>query len=462
MKNPSQINPKIINRIFLIFLIFISSYLVSLFIVYFTYSKLIVLTILFVALMLSLAYPKSFIYFVLIMFPLLPLFWGGTGMMLGDSKSLRINIGGIYKIIVLCFGILYLIHKRTNIFKDKMFIPIVLFTSLSLAGLFLSSEKMYGFRQWVVYTMPVIFYFLILESFDDLKEAIRLFKTALILYCIPSIVNGYYLIFSYVPPVYIDPKELSAIDKYARFGGVINQANIFGLQLDIFIMLSIYFYFNARNRLIYTTVFISMLGLLFFTLSRSAWGAFLAAVSIIGLLRYKKTYIQFMLFIALVIAFVPFVSDRVSDRINDPDKFKPRINTVTLAWNLFKESPILGHGPGGFDTSFEDSKKGLYGVAGHDAHNEYMTLLVEGGIPLLGLYLFMIYRCFMLAVQVFKLPDKSGSDFGLFMMSTIIIILVVGFTNSSYREVGIYLWTAMAVGQIHLRQAGISHPEIAT
>lgn len=460
MKIASTIDSSIIGRIFLIFFIVSASYYVSLFVVDFSYQGIILLTVLCFGMMLLLLYPKVFIYFMIIFYPLMPLLWESTSMQLGESRSLGINLGGMLKVLGLVFGIVFLTVKKVNIFKYKMSFPIIIFILLSLAGVTFSTAKVYSLRMWANYAMPLVFYFLILENIKDFKEASNLLKLALIFFFVPSAVSGFWQAIFYIPPEYIDPSQILSIDPYPRFSGINPNANIFGLELSIFMMLTLYFFVNTRYRWLYIFMFISMVILLFNTYSRSAWAAFISAYSVQGLLKYRKAYITFVILAVFLLFFFPPTSVRFMSRVTEKDMMAPRVHTFDVGMDLFKERPIMGYGPGGYETSsIQGHKLGFYGVAGMDAHNEYVTFLVEGGLLFIGSYLFMMYRGFIFSVQIFKLPNKIGSNYGLFMMSIIVVILMVGIAGQSYRHAGFYLWTYIAIGEIYLRELGSVHPE---
>ncbi|MBI4843136.1 MAG: O-antigen ligase family protein [Nitrospirae bacterium] len=455
MKISSALESSLVGKIFLGFIIALFSYYVSFFIVDFAYEGIILLAVFCMGFIFLLSYPKTFIYFMIIAYPLLPLLWESTSIQLGGMRSLSVNIGGVLKVLGLIFGIFYLVINKADILKYKMSRPLIIFILISFVGIFFSISKMYSLRQWVNYALPAVFYFLILESIDNFSVARKLLKTALFFFFVPNFAIDLWRIFFYVPPAYIDPKEILALDAYPRFTGVNPNANIFGLELSIYMMLAIYFIFNLRHRNPYVFSFIGMFVMLFYSYSRSAWGAFFAALTLTGLFRFKKVYIAFMLAAVLIIGFIPPITDRFMSRLISESLVGPRKATIEYGMKLFRERPIFGYGPGGYETSQGSKYAGsvAYGVVGMDSHNEYITLLVEGGILFIGAYFYMIYRGYRLSLSIFRLPNKQESSYGVFLMSLIIIILMVGAGGHSYRHASFFLWVFMAIGEVCLREA---------
>ena len=74
-----------------------------------------------------------------------------------------------------------------------------------------------------------------------------------------------------------------------------------------------------------------------------------------------------------------------------------RVPALLAAWHLFREKPVTGHGLGSFPSRYFDAKleidekhpqmMGMHRVNYAEAHNEYLQLLAEGGIPALLLFL---------------------------------------------------------------------------
>ena len=74
-----------------------------------------------------------------------------------------------------------------------------------------------------------------------------------------------------------------------------------------------------------------------------------------------------------------------------------RVPGLLAAWHLFVKKPLAGHGLGSFPAQYFTAKleldekhpqlMGLHGVNYAEAHNEYLQLLAEGGVPALAIFL---------------------------------------------------------------------------
>lgn len=460
MKSISSINSWIIGTATLI-ITGVITYCVGLFILdYPVYGPILLLTLI-IPLLVLLQYPRAFIYFMIISLPLTSLFIGATALQLGGAKYLSINMGGILKVMGLGFGILFLFSRRTRIFKYELTVPIILFLGVLMLGVLITPYKLLALRDWSAYAMPAVFYLLLLESFNDLKETEKLLKIILFSMALPLIV-GLMQIFVAAPAA------LPAIGEslISRISGSYTNPNAFGVILSFMLLLIIFFIYEMRHKWIYVISFITTVFFLVNTYSRTAWAVFLVAVSVVGVLRYRKFYLVFLLAGFLVITTLPVVlpsaASKLAGRMQEKAAFFGRIKLARKGLELFKQKPIFGHGTGSFlfVSAPERTIKaalgytwGTYGITavGKAAHNEYARFLAEGGIMLITAYLFLMYKALKLSTRLFRMPHSTAKNYGVFLIAIIIMVLVSGLATE-FRDTVFYFWVFMAVGEIYLRQ----------
>ena len=68
-------------------------------------------------------------------------------------------------------------------------------------------------------------------------------------------------------------------------------------------------------------------------------------------------------------------------------------------------------------------------------------------------FLFLIYSALKLSVQIFKSNDPNLRDYGVFLISLIIAILVFGITDQGFEYAGFYFWLLLAIGEIYLKNS---------
>ncbi len=470
MKSISSINSWIIGTAALI-ITGVITYRVGLFILDYPVHGPILLLTLIIPLLVLLQYPRLFIYSMILFLPLTHIFMGATALQLGGAEYLSINVGGILKIMGLGFGILFLFLRKTRIFKYELTVPMILFLGVLMFGVLLVPYKLYALRNWTAYAMPALFYFLILESFNDLKDVNKLLKIVLLSLAYPAVIGLAQMIFITKLTV-IEPMVMMAIARadevelISRISGTYANPNSFALILSIISILTIFFFYEMRHKWIYVISFITAVFLLVNTYSRTAWAAFFVAIFTVGVLKHRKFYLVFLLTGILIIAALPVVlpsaASKLAGRVQEKAAFINRIAIAKKGWGLFKQKPIWGHGMGSF--SFLTVSKELrqetigqkfgYGmsVGRLSAHNQYIEFLAEGGIMLITAYLFFMYRTLKLSTRIFKLPHPTAKNYGVFLIAMIIMILVAGLASSGFKLIALYFFVFMAVGEIYLRQ----------
>lgn len=103
-----------------------------------------------------------------------------------------------------------------------------------------------------------------------------------------------------------------------------------------------------------------------------------------------------------------------------------RIKMINHGWNMFKESPIIGYGPGAFK---EIAGFGIY------SHNNYIELLFNLGF--IGFGLFYGYFCKLFYHLIKQI--KGGNPLGLFFIIYLSVRLVSDIGNVSYYDKLLYI-----------------------
>jgi probable O-glycosylation ligase (exosortase A-associated) len=149
----------------------------------------------------------------------------------------------------------------------------------------------------------------------------------------------------------------------------------------------------------------------------------LVALFILGLLLFVKSKTKFKLVLIGSIAVVLFVVsapptywERMSTIKQGKDASRVRIDLWTLAFDLFKEHPLLGAGPDNFrDIAFERTPyrakeaRERWGIeVGQEAHNIFLQLLAEGGIISFSIYIIIIISIFK---RLYKIRSPANSHY---------------------------------------------------
>ena len=448
----------------LIFIVAILSYSIGMFVYEYALSVPMLLLGLVapVAFIFFLSRPKAFIYFAIGYWPFNIMINKFFKFLPGSNPYYQANLLGVVFVLGTVIGIVILLLGRTHIFKYKLTVPMLLFFGTVIIGIFLSPLFFYAFRWIFRYGMPALLYFLILEKvdFDGAKRLLKLFSFSFI----PVILFGYWMLITQSEKLAIYEAFENTGEAVYRLGmmegGSGFHPNSLGLHLAMFAVFYIFFFFESRikYRWIYVLLIINSMVLLFHTYSRMGWVCFLAGICVVGLLKSRKLLIAFLLGGALILATVPFLTRQITLRFEERGAVESRFKNFEVAWDLFLQKPILGHGQGSYQIiTASRLKEGLrqrmqYGVGGTMAHNEYLRILAESGVVGIGIFLFLMYRFLKLSVQIFKLPHPTAKNYGAFLIAAVVMSLLSGFPGEGYQSTNFYLWTFFAIGEIFLRE----------
>jgi O-antigen ligase len=200
---------------------------------------------------------------------------------------------------------------------------------------------------------------------------------------------------------------------FMRVGGTVGSPNVAAGYLSVCLALAASVLLtNLTSR--YKMLAISVLGLggvaLILTGSRGGWIALVLALSILGLVTWRRRGLSLKMPLAAaalsLVLFLPFHS-LISARLFGDDKgsAESRVPLMHLAFRIVKDNPVLGVGANNFTVvmnrylSPEFREGFLFAV-----HNKYLLVLAEtGAIGLLGFLAFLLgtvrkgWRCWRLS-----------------------------------------------------------------
>jgi putative inorganic carbon (HCO3(-)) transporter len=137
-----------------------------------------------------------------------------------------------------------------------------------------------------------------------------------------------------------------------------------------------------------------------------------------------------------------------------------RLTYLTVAWQSFRESPVMGTGPGTFKELYAVSPyPPLFSDFSSDyrrvAHNTYVEVLVGSGLPSMLLFVAMIWlamRNYGVARRMFREKGRLEmmSLVGAYRISLLILALLFFFVSHLYMK---YFWMALALSTVALRLA---------
>lgn len=266
------------------------------------------------------------------------------------------------------------------------------FLVCSFLSAFVSKDMAFSFMNWALQPlMYALVYLLIYTTVSTEKEK----EKALYAFLAGAVVTVVYGFFQYANAAdmaadmeaqsWVDPERFPLLRR--RMYSTLENPNLFGAYLLMIISILTAFTLRERavkRRTVFAVILLSLLLCLALTYSRGAWVS-LAAI-VLGLtLFYDKRFGLLFLLVPVVLA---FYHGQVVERFLS--LFSGEDTSVDLRFALWEstmamieEHPLLGVGWGAYFLSYPDYNFFIQeeGVLIFHAHNMYLNMLAEVGIP---------------------------------------------------------------------------------
>lgn len=270
--------------------------------------------------------------------------------------------------------------------------PGAVFLVCSFLSAFVSKDMAFSFMNWALQPlMYALVYLLIYTTVSTEKEK----EKALYAFLAGAVVTVVYGFFQYANAAdmaadmeaqsWVDPERFPLLRR--RMYSTLENPNLFGAYLLMIISILTAFTLRERavkKRTVFTVILLSLLLCLALTYSRGAWVS-LAAI-VLGLtLFYDKRFGLLFLLVPVVLA---FYHGQVVERFLS--LFSGEDTSVDLRFALWEstmamieEHPLLGVGWGAYFLAYPDYNFFIQeeGVLIFHAHNMYLNMLAEVGIP---------------------------------------------------------------------------------
>jgi len=166
------------------------------------------------------------------------------------------------------------------------------------------------------------------------------------------------------------------------------------------------------------------------TYSRSSWLGSLVGILVLFILRPRVKYLLCLIILIVGLSFIPTVQHRIFEDQADAG-IVYRQNKIELAYSMFKEKPILGYGPGGFQ-AIASSMDDWWFRAHSSIENLYMQMLAEGGllqvVVFFGLVIF-VTRLGLTTIKVLPSGFLQASVLG--SLASFWVVLGIGIGENS-------------------------------
>lgn len=327
--------------------------------------------------------------------------------------------------------------------KSEINIPMVVFIGSLLLSLSHAPSMVVGIKSFLYVGVLIASYYLVLSCIND-ERHVKVFAGILIF------ITFAICLFS------LGSRESGRLGSL-----VLRNPNSFGnfLALVIPFCVSLLMHGNVRGgkRIFLACSSIVMFINLALTFSRSAWVGVFAGMLFLSFLRPKKTLFFLLCCIIGAVFFISPIQKRMIKDIYDPGA-QYRIIKAKIAYNTFKEHPILGNGLGSFH--YEAQYSTIWAYRAHSTlENNYLLMLAEGGIIefLAFLYLICVFMKKALAlIRKVQAPFLYSALLGSVMSITSTLVAgmfedTLFFPRNNWL-IGIFMGMVIAIGRIHREQ----------
>jgi O-antigen ligase len=262
-------------------------------------------------------------------------------------------------------------------------------------------------------------------------------------------------------------------DKFNWHRGLGPDYSTLSAYLIVGIMMG-FFFLRREGRTAFRVAILGSILLYFFHLvilqSRASYVAFVLLIPFIGLTffqrrKWAKTAVICLLLPALMMI-SPIVRERllltisqvkyefVGETQMSPGKTQAvpqdRFHMWHGAWEIFKDHPWIGVGPGAYRTALHARDGDSYASMIAHPHNNFLHMGVSYG--LIGIVVF-VWFLYVLIVSGWRNKDRPE---GYFLLCVTLVMVTTGFFNTQILDVGTALLLSMAVG---LQQAFGGHSD---
>lgn len=141
--------------------------------------------------------------------------------------------------------------------------------------------------------------------------------------------------------------------------------------------------------------------------SRGGWIAFSLALLVLivvmvrgGYVEARRPFAVLLIVVAVAVVFFPQIHDRLTSD-EGAAAATDRIYLIKIAWNMIKESPLVGIGANTFMSVIGQYQRGaeLQDIYLHMVHNQYLLVAAETGFVGIIAFLWLLIACFRQALE---------------------------------------------------------------
>lgn len=340
----------------------------------------------------------------------------------GILFALVVLPSNIKSIAILLFGVAILVNalQRKWHFDKRFFITNAVLYLAIIATYFYSSNQEYGQRKIVQMVSFIVFPFVFaMFTKSESKEIFKNITSYLWIYVI-----GVFL-FNIIPFLWFFGTEYSFPKMMEHFGTVLRvkmgKFSIHPIYLSMHCSIAILFSFYILRELRSKVKIAFLLGidisLVLFLLLYAKKGPLIALIVVFSLFvvfqRKQKLLKPYLLAVTTLIFLtiaIPKTRDRFVELLKIENLDKGEVTSTNIRYTIYDTaqrlivaSPLIGYGIGDYNDilreKYTEDGNLLLAERKYNAHNQYFSLLLIGGVPLLLIYIIVVGMNLIYAIR---------------------------------------------------------------
>lgn len=345
------------------------------------------------------------------------------------------HLGILYMVfLVMVFAYQQIVREATELTKSSIDMPIILFGIIITISTITSINPVGSFRDLAIHMAGIGFLVVIINSIDNLEDFNKIATTLVF----SATLIALYGLYQYVVGVEMDPAWVDAERNQGvtiRIYSVFGNPNILAEYLLMIIPISVGLFWYS-NKLSKKIVFLGTTGImmlaLILTLSRGAWVGIAVAALFFIILVDKRILLSIIPISLGAIYLLPqTILNRILSITNLQDSSSAyRIEMWGTTLDIIKDNWIAGVGFGHlpFKQTFETY---IRTMPTYHAHNTYLEIAAELGIPGLIVFLGFIFILFKYGyVNLIKNENRYIRIMGASVLSVLGGLLAQGLVEN--------------------------------
>jgi O-antigen ligase len=279
------------------------------------------------------------------------------------------------------------------------------------------------------------------------------------------------VLLSALVPIGIALQQLATGNTVTRSGstlqslrGPFTYPNYFAFYLVVVLVIATVVILQSRSLAVRAALLLFLLvGLvcLFLTYTRAGWIGFAIALLVLALLRYRALFVVAAVAVLLAVLIAPGAATKAQQRFgdltsrsesNDSNSWQWRVDEWSAILPYGFQRPLVGQGFGSYsrvtvrrfghsDRRYPTIQKpylGVYSPLGFTAHNDYVKMLVEMGIPGLVLWVLVFAGVIWTAARARRVRGLEPIAAGALAVTVALMLISVSDNLQGYTVVLMY------------------------